>query len=80
MVKKSVPDIRLSVGKNLRDFIKADPSIRTIARFSQLHGSDVRTVKRWCSQGIDSLGTICEVAKTLGIPFLWLILGKPTDT
>ena len=74
MVKQTSSARRLLVAANLRRLIKADPAIRTLAAFSELHGSDIRTVKRWCRDGVESLSTVAEIAKTLGVSDLALIL------
>ena len=60
----------------MRRIIKAQPHIRTIANFSQLHGCDIRTAKTWLRYGIDRLTTVSEVARTLGVSDLELILIK----
>ena len=73
---RQVPESRkATVGKNLRRLIKKNPNIRTIIRFSELHGCDVRTAKGWVKNGIDRLTTISEVAYTLGVSDLELIIG-----
>ena len=78
---REIPDSRKAeVGKNLRRLIKSNPEIRTIARFSELHGCDVRTAKGWVKNGIDRLTTISEVAYTLGVSDLELILGEKKDS
>ncbi len=72
---KCIPEARkLTVAKNLRRIIKSNPNIRTIARFAELHGCDIRTAKTWLKHGIDRLTTIAEVANTLGVDDLELIL------
>ena len=77
---REIPDSRKAeVGKNLRRLIKSNPEIRTIARFSELHGCDVRTAKGWVKNGIDRLTTISEVAYTLGVSDLELILGEKKE-
>ena len=58
---------KLAVAENLRRLIKSNPEIRTIARFAELHGCDVRTAKTWVKHGIDKLTTVSEVAATLGV-------------
>ena len=77
---RNIPESRKAdVGENLRRIIKSNPNIRTIARFAELHGCDVRTAKGWVKNGIDRLTTISEVAYTLGISDLELILGDNND-
>ena len=76
-MKNCVPEARkLAVATNLRRLIKANPEIRTIARFAERHGCDIRTAKTWVKEGIDRLTTIAEVANTLGVDDLALILGE----
>ena len=67
---------KLTVAKNLRRQIKSNGDIRTIARFAELHGCDVRTAKTWLKHGIDRLTTISEVAATLGVSDLSLLLDE----
>lgn len=67
---------KLAVAVNLRRCIKSNESIGTIARFAELHGCDVRTAKTWVKHGIDKLTTVSEVAKTLGVSDLELILSE----
>ena len=72
---RCVPESRkLIVAKNLRRIIKSSEGIGTIARFAELHGCDVRTAKTWVKYGIDRLTTISEVADTLGVSDLELII------
>ena len=65
---------KLTVGANLRRLIKSNTEIKTIARFAELHGCDIRTAKTWLKHGIDRLTTISEVALTLGVSDLDLLL------
>ncbi len=77
---RQMPESRKAdIGKNLRRLIKSNPDIRTIAKFSELHGCEVRTAKGWVKNGIDRLTTISEVAYTLGVSDLELILGGDKD-
>jgi hypothetical protein len=64
---------KLTVGKNLKRLIKENPDIRTMTKFAEIHGCDIRTVKTWVKHGIDRLTTISEVAMTLGVCDLELI-------
>ncbi len=74
---RAIPESRKAdVAKNLRRLIKDNPNIRTITRFAELHGCDVRTAKWWVKNGIDRLTTISEVAYTLGVSDLELIIGN----
>ena len=70
---------KLTVAKNLRRLIQENADIRTLAKFSELHGSDVRTVKSWVKLGIDKLTTISEVAETLGVSDLELLLSEDEE-
>lgn len=74
MVKGISSSRRITVGENLRRLIKATDGIGTISAFAKAHGSDVRTVKRWLKQGVDSLATVAEIADTLGVEDLELLL------
>lgn len=74
MVKGISSSRRITVGENLRRLIKSTEGFGTIASFAEAHGSDIRTVKRWLKQGVDSLATIAEIADTLGVCDLDLIL------
>ena len=65
---------KLTVAKNLRRLIKADPRIRTISGFASAHGCDVRTAKTWLKHGVDRLTTISEIACTLGVDDLELLI------
>ena len=49
------------VGANLKRLIK-ESVYRTQAIFAQEYGVDERTVRRWVSQGIDSLRIVDEIA------------------
>lgn len=74
---REIPESRkTAVGKNLRRLIKQNPEIRTIARFAEMHGCNERTAKTWVKDGIDRLTTISEVAFTLGVSDLELIIGN----
>ena len=75
-IKLSHDRRKLAVGANLRRLIRSDANIRTIARFAELHGCDVRTAKTWLKHGIDRLTTISEVAATLGVSDIELLVEK----
>ncbi len=74
MVKLRNSCRRITVGINLRKLIKQNSEFGTIAAFAKAHGSDIRTVKRWLKDGVDSLSTIEEIAYTLGVSDLELLL------
>jgi len=61
-------------GKNLKKHIKASVHIRTQERFAELMEVNVRTVKRWVAEGVDSLTTIKQIADLLGISDLELLM------
>ena len=64
---------RLVIAANLKRLI-GKGGIISIADFATKHGSNVRTVKRWRKEGVDSLATVVEISSTLEVPFLSLIL------
>ncbi len=70
------PNRSLICGRNLKKHIKASANIRTQERFAELMEVNVRTVKRWVSEGVDSLTTIKEIADLLGISDLELLIEK----
>lgn len=76
MVKLKQSRRRITVGINLRRLIKQDRRFGTIVAFANAHGSDLRTVKRWLKDGVDSLSTIEEIANTLGVSDLELLLSN----
>ena len=61
------------VAANLKRLI-GKSGIISVSDFAARHGSDLRTVKRWRRDGVDSLSTITEIATTLGLTFLHLVL------
>ena len=61
------------VAANLKRLI-GKGGIISVNDFVAKHGSDIRTVKRWRKEGVDSLSTITEIAATLGLTFLHLVL------
>ena len=61
-------------GKNLKKHIKASVHIRTQERVAELMEVNVRTVKRWVAEGVDSLTTIKQIADLLGISDLELLM------
>ena len=61
------PDRRIICAKRLKRYIKNNPSIRTQEKFAEMMDVNVRTVKRWVLEGVDSLTTIKDIADCLGI-------------
>ena len=61
------PDRKIICAKRLKVYIKQHPDIRTQERFAEIMDVNVRTVKRWVLEGVDSLTTIKEIADCLGI-------------
>ena len=62
------PDRRVICGKKLKKLIKTNKNIKTQEKFAELIDVNVRTVKRWVSEGVDSLTTIKLIADLLEIP------------
>ena len=54
------------IGTNLKRLIK-ESKYRTQERFADAAFVDVRTVRRWIQNGIDSITTVAMVADVLGV-------------
>lgn len=54
-------------GRKLKKLIRENKNIKTQERFAELMNINVRTVKRWVKEGVDSLSTIKEIADMLGV-------------
>ena len=54
------------VGENLKRLIK-ESEYRTQERFAEEAFVDVRTVRRWVQNGIDSISTVAMVADILDV-------------
>ena len=67
------PNRRKICANKLKGYIKSTPTIRTQERFAEIMDVNVRTVKRWVLEGVDSLTTIKEIADCLGISDLDLL-------
>ena len=67
------PNRRKICASKLKGYIKSTPTIRTQERFAEIMDVNVRTVKRWVLEGVDSLTTIKEIADCLGISDLDLL-------
>ena len=62
------PNRKIICGKNLKKLIKNNDKIKTQEKFAELIDVNVRTVKRWVLEGVDSLTTIKKIADLLEIP------------
>ena len=71
-MKHSTNDLAVTVGSNLKRAIKRS-EWRTQERFAEAFGAEVRTVGRWCNEGIDKLSLIQQIADFLGID-VWTLL------
>ena len=60
------------VGTNFKRLIK-ESDYRTQEAFAAAHGADPRTVRRWIHDGIDSLTTIGDIARTLDVDVMALL-------
>jgi hypothetical protein len=54
------------IGNNLKHLIK-ESEYRTQEAFAEAVGADVRTVRRWVQNGIDSIFTVAMVADVLDV-------------
>ena len=60
------------IGSNLKHLIK-ESEYRTQERFAEKAFVDVRTVRRWVQNGIDSISTIAMVAEILDVDVMALL-------
>ncbi len=60
------------VGANLKRTIK-ESKWRTQEKFSEAFGAEIRTVGRWCNQGIDKLSLIQQIAEFLEVDVFTLL-------
>ena len=65
-------DLGKIVGANLKRAIK-DSKWKTQEKFSEAFGAEVRTVGRWCNQGIDKLSLVQQIADFLEIDVFALL-------
>ena len=65
-------DLNKIVGANLKRAIK-ESKWKTQEKFSEAFGAEVRTVGRWCSQGIDKLSLVQQIADFLEIDVFALL-------
>ena len=73
MVELNNPDRKIIVGRNLKRLVKQNPKIRTQEKFAEFVDRDVKTVRRWFNQGIDSLTLIMTIADLLEISDIELL-------
>ena len=71
-MKQTNIDLGKIVGANLKRAIK-ESKWKTQEKFSEAFGAEVRTVGRWCNQGVDKLSLIQQIADFLGIDVLALL-------
>ncbi len=76
MSKINNPNRRIICGKRLKLLIKSNDEIKTQEKFAELVDVNVRTVKRWVSEGVDSLTTIKKISDLLEIPDSELFMDK----
>ena len=67
MIDLKNPERNIIAGRNLKKLVKQNPAIRTQERFAEFVDKDVKTVRRWFNQGIDSLSLIKTISDLLGI-------------
>ena len=65
-MKQTNIDLGRIVGVNLKRAIK-ESKWRTQEKFSEAFGAEVRTVGRWCNQGIDKFSLLQQIADFLGV-------------
>ena len=71
-MEQSNIDLNKIVGANLKRAIKKS-KWRTQEKFSEAFGAEVRTVGRWCNQGIDKLSLVQQIADFLEIDVFALL-------
>ena len=71
-MKQTNIDLNKIVGANLKRAIKKS-KWRTQEKFSEAFGAEVRTVGRWCNQGIDKLSLVQQIADFLEIDVFALL-------
>ena len=71
-MKQTNIDLGKIVGANLKRAIK-ESKWKTQEKFSEAFGAEVRTVGRWCNQGIDKLSLIQQIADFLEIDVFALL-------
>ena len=71
-MKQNNMDLNKIVGVNLKRAIK-ESKWKTQEKFSEAFGAEVRTVGRWCNQGIDKLSLVQQIADFLEIDVFALL-------
>ena len=71
-MKQTNIDLNKIVGANLKRAIK-ESKWKTQEKFSEAFGAEVRTVGRWCNQGIDKLSLVQQLADFLEIDVFALL-------
>lgn len=71
-MKQTNIDLGKIVGANLKRAIK-ESKWKTQEKFAEAFGAEVRTVGRWCNQGIDKLSLVQQIADFLEIDVFALL-------
>ena len=71
-MKQNNMDLNKIVGANLKRAIK-ESKWKTQEKFSEAFGAEVRTVGRWCNQGVDKLSLVQQIADFLEIDVFALL-------
>ena len=71
-MKQTNIDLNKIVGANLKRAIK-ESKWKTQEKFSEAFGAEVRSVGRWCNQGIDKLSLVQQIADFLEIDVFALL-------
>ena len=71
-MKQTNIDLGKIVGANLKRAIK-ESKWKTQEKFSEAFGAEVRSVGRWCNQGIDKLSLVQQIADFLEIDVFALL-------
>jgi hypothetical protein len=71
-MKQTNIDLNKIVGANLKRAIK-ESKWKTQEKFSEAFGAEVRTVGRWCNQGVDKLSLVQQIADFLEIDVFALL-------
>ena len=71
-MKQLTVDLCKAAGENLKRAIK-ESKWKTQEKFSEAFGAEVRTVGRWCNQGIDKLSLVQQIADFLEIDVFALL-------
>ena len=71
-MKQTNIDLNKIVGANLKRAIK-ESKWKTQEKFSEAFSAEVRTVGRWCNQGLDKLSLVQQIADFLEIDVFALL-------